>query len=365
MRVAAAGSHERAIRAATLDDYPVFPTRVQFALMSQEEAKASSVLHITSDRLLDIAGRSHPEGILSRRLASVDRQHHCHTCIQDVYTCRGHFGDIEAPVGIMWIQPGMGKWLEKILNMFCHSCSRLLLCPHPSLEACMKKFKMFEATKNKVQRLCAAFDRTLTEPSLSRVRRFERLSLLSGAFYRTCLSCGAAQRRYRCVDHISRMEYTDAPPPKIKGEAKRKVKGKSHPLTAVDVLKLLKRFSDADLRRIGLLPEVSAPMHAIHNRLLVPGPSICRTARVGSQVMADQIPLEQLSLMRKWKDRDPSEPLTKAELQATQDIVDGFVVKAPKSAASFNNKRRAPVQSLEDRLNRKEGAIRSSLLSRV
>jgi hypothetical protein len=115
MRVAPINAHERAVQAATLNDYATYPTRIQFGLMKEEETKNSGVLHIASHRLLDVVGRSHPEGILSKRLASVDRMQPCQTCLQDVHNCKGHFGDIAAPPGLLW---GLARPCDAFLILF-------------------------------------------------------------------------------------------------------------------------------------------------------------------------------------------------------------------------------------------------------
>jgi hypothetical protein len=115
-------------------------------------------------------------------------------------------------------------------------------------------------------RLCETFARVMNDESMTRVRRFERLALLSGDFYRTCLSCAAPQRRYKCVD-VSTIEVTDAPPPRKKGEAKKS--GRKRWLTPVEALRLIQSFSHDDLRRIGLRPDLSPLSATIQSRLLV------------------------------------------------------------------------------------------------
>jgi DNA-directed RNA polymerase II subunit RPB1 len=98
---------------------------IQFGVMSPEEVKNMSVAHIQYPETMDET-RTKPrqEGLNDPRLGSVDRQFKCKTCTESMSECPGHFGHIELATPVF--HPGFLKKTKKILEIVCHSCSKVL-----------------------------------------------------------------------------------------------------------------------------------------------------------------------------------------------------------------------------------------------
>ncbi|KAL1882158.1 DNA-directed RNA polymerase II core subunit rpo21 [Diaporthe australafricana] len=98
---------------------------IQFGVMSPEEIKNMSVAHIQYPETMDET-RTKPrqEGLNDPRLGSVDRQFKCKTCTESMSECPGHFGHIELATPVF--HPGFLKKTKKILEIVCHSCSKVL-----------------------------------------------------------------------------------------------------------------------------------------------------------------------------------------------------------------------------------------------
>jgi DNA-directed RNA polymerase II subunit RPB1 len=98
---------------------------IQFGILSPEEIKNMSVAHIKYPETMDET-RTKPrdEGLNDPRLGSVDRQFKCLTCTENMSECPGHFGHIELAKPVF--HPGFIKKVKKILEIVCHSCSKVL-----------------------------------------------------------------------------------------------------------------------------------------------------------------------------------------------------------------------------------------------
>lgn len=98
---------------------------IQFGILSPEEIKSMSVAHIQYPETMDET-RTKPrmEGLNDPRLGSVDRQFKCKTCTENMSECPGHFGHIELATPVF--HPGFIKKTKKILEIVCHSCSKVL-----------------------------------------------------------------------------------------------------------------------------------------------------------------------------------------------------------------------------------------------
>lgn len=98
---------------------------IQFGILSPEEIKNMSVVHIIYPETMDET-RTKPRdgGLNDPLLGSLDRNFQCKTCGQLVGDCPGHFGHIELARAVF--HPGFLKKIKKILEMVCHNCSKLL-----------------------------------------------------------------------------------------------------------------------------------------------------------------------------------------------------------------------------------------------
>jgi DNA-directed RNA polymerase II subunit RPB1 len=69
---------------------------IQFGLLSPEEIKAMSVVHIIYPETMDESNQKPREqGLNDPKLGTIDRMFTCATCKEDIQVCPGHFGHIE------------------------------------------------------------------------------------------------------------------------------------------------------------------------------------------------------------------------------------------------------------------------------
>jgi DNA-directed RNA polymerase II subunit RPB1 len=69
---------------------------IQFGLLSPEEIKAMSVVHIIYPETMDEQKQKPREqGLNDPKLGTIDRMYSCATCKEDIQVCPGHFGHIE------------------------------------------------------------------------------------------------------------------------------------------------------------------------------------------------------------------------------------------------------------------------------
>lgn len=73
---------------------------VQFGLLSPEEIKNMSVVHVKYPETMDEQKRPRENGLNDPRLGTVDRQFTCATCGESQAECPGHFGHIELAVPV-------------------------------------------------------------------------------------------------------------------------------------------------------------------------------------------------------------------------------------------------------------------------
>jgi DNA-directed RNA polymerase II subunit RPB1 len=122
---------------------------IQFGLLSPEEIKAMSVVHIIYPETMDESNQKPREqGLNDPKLGTIDRMYSCATCKEDIQVCPGHFGHIELAtpvfhVGMYFCCPhnsqvatltrlGFVVKIKKLLETVCHNCG-LILADYVSL----------------------------------------------------------------------------------------------------------------------------------------------------------------------------------------------------------------------------------------
>ena len=77
---------------------------VQFGLLSPEEIKSMSVVHVEYPEAMDESKQRPRElGLNDPKLGSIDRAYKCATCDEDSSNCPGHFGHIELATPVFHI----------------------------------------------------------------------------------------------------------------------------------------------------------------------------------------------------------------------------------------------------------------------
>ena len=98
---------------------------VQFSVLSPDEIKRRSVVHVTQTKLFDSSGTPVVGGLFDTRMGSIDNGKICPTDGLDYRFCPGYFGHIELCKPVFHIQ--FIDIVLKILKCICIRCSKLLI----------------------------------------------------------------------------------------------------------------------------------------------------------------------------------------------------------------------------------------------
>ena len=99
---------------------------VQFGLLSPEEIKAMSVVHIEYPETMDEQRQGPREkGLSDPKLGTIDKASVCATCFEGERDCPGHFGHIELASPVFHV--GFVNKIKKLLETVCHNCGKILL----------------------------------------------------------------------------------------------------------------------------------------------------------------------------------------------------------------------------------------------
>ncbi|EOA91424.1 uncharacterized protein SETTUDRAFT_177979 [Exserohilum turcica Et28A] len=97
---------------------------IQFGLLSPEEIKAMSVVHIIYPETMDEQKQKPREqGLNDPKLGTIDRMYSCATCKEDIQVCPGHFGHIELHTPVFHV--GFVVKIKKLLETICHTCGMI------------------------------------------------------------------------------------------------------------------------------------------------------------------------------------------------------------------------------------------------
>ncbi|KAL1986468.1 hypothetical protein VTN96DRAFT_6388 [Rasamsonia emersonii] len=97
---------------------------IQFGLLSPEEIKRMSVVHVEYPETMDEQRqRPRTKGPNDPRLGTIDRQYYCETCEEGQKECPGHFGHIELATPVFHV--GFLTKTKKLLETVCHNCGKI------------------------------------------------------------------------------------------------------------------------------------------------------------------------------------------------------------------------------------------------
>ncbi|KAI9806451.1 MAG: DNA-directed RNA polymerase II subunit RPB1 [Piccolia ochrophora] len=97
---------------------------IQFGLLSPEEIKNMSVVHVEYPETMDEQKqRPRERGLNDPHLGSIDRAFKCATCDEGMSECQGHFGHIELATPVFHV--GFMTKIKKLLETVCHNCGKI------------------------------------------------------------------------------------------------------------------------------------------------------------------------------------------------------------------------------------------------
>lgn len=241
---------------------------IQFGLLSPEEIKSMSVANIKYPETMDDDKKNpREEGLNDPRLGSIDRQYKCRTCGQAMGECPGHFGHIELATPVY--HPGYIKKVKKILEIVCHSCSKILADERDSEYAAAIRTRDPKVRFNRVWAICKKKNMCETEEHAKKKNEDGEFALpgLDDGPIKHHGGCGNPHPQVRQAALQLKAAYDvvqeDGP--------KRK---ESSPITPQMALNILSRISDEHIRHMGLNCDYAKPQWMILTVLPVPPPPV-------------------------------------------------------------------------------------------
>ncbi|KAI0158202.1 DNA-directed RNA polymerase II subunit RPB1 [Xylariaceae sp. FL1272] len=236
---------------------------IQFGLLSPEEIKNMSVVHIMYPETMDET-RTKPRqnGLNDPRLGSVDRQFKCATCLENMGECPGHFGHIELAKPVY--HPGFIKKVKKILEIVCTNCSKVKEDrENPEFLAAVNT-RDPKTRFQKVWSVCKGKNICSNEVPKDEEKEYEPHNKPKQHGHG---GCGNSQPKIRhtALKLTAVSENKDEDGAKVKDQRM---------ITPEQALNILKNISDEDLRDMGLNKDYARPEWMIITVVAVPPPPV-------------------------------------------------------------------------------------------
>ncbi|OCK95282.1 DNA-directed RNA polymerase II subunit RPB1 [Cenococcum geophilum 1.58] len=233
---------------------------VQFGLLSPEEIKAMSVVHIEYPETMDEQKQKpRDKGLNDPKLGTIDRMYTCSTCKEDITTCPGHFGHIELSVPVFHV--GFITKIKKLLETVCHNCGLILAdYNHPDWKAAIRikdPKKRFDAIWR-----CSKTKRTC-EVEIPDDEKKSSIKVPHGG-------CGNKQPEMIRKEGLKLYAIYKAK----KGDEDEGKGDEKKPISPQDALNIFRNLSDNTLHLLGLNKDYARPEWMIISVLPVPPPPV-------------------------------------------------------------------------------------------
>ena len=321
---------------------------VQFSVLSPEEIRKRSVVHVNQTILYDNNGDPVVGGLFDTRMGVLEHGDICPTDGLDNRFCPGYFGHIEICRPVFYIQ--FLPIVIKILKCICIRCSKLLIdIDDPEIKNTLDSYSGF-------------------------VRWSYILEKCSGNKIKICGSnnkcgCGAVQP-YKYSKNTLKDGLS-----KIYAEWKSDVTSDGNNkqlLTAEFILKIFKRISDEDCIAMGFSPKWCKPHWLICTVLPVPPPSVRPSIKQASGIRSEDDITHKLidiiktnnQLAKKIENENSLESTIDDWTQVLQYHVATLVDNEIPGINSSTHRSGRILKTLRQRLKGKDGRIRGNLMGK-
>jgi DNA-directed RNA polymerase II subunit RPB1 len=316
---------------------------IQFCVMSPDEIIQRSVAEILST---DTYMCTDPvkNGLFDPRMGVIDNNKVCGTCEQKNAFCPGHFGHIMLAKPVFYIQ--FFEYVRKILKCVCFRCSKLIIdVDSPEVKAILSK-------------------------RMSRIKRFDAIYKLCKPKIKRCGQeckdgCGARRPDRITKDGIMKLVMEWKAVPGTSEEAKKQV------FTAEDILRILKRMSDAEIEVLGFHRKLNRPEWMICTVLPVPPPAVRPSVRNDTgQRMEDDLThklcdiVKANNMLKQRIDKGYSKEQVDLSTSLLQYHVATMIDNAIPGIGPCCQRTGRPLRSMYERLKSKEGRIRGNLMGK-
>lgn len=329
---------------------------IKFSVLSPEEIARRSVVEVTKN---DTFAGSEPVvgGLFDPRMGIIETNKTCATCQQKNLFCPGHFGHINLARPIF--HPMFFDTVRKLLKCVCYRCSRPLVSSRSTRDDIKSEVQRINNTSNQQKR----WEALLKFHSKVKLKRCgdDMKTVSDDEEVPEGLGCKALQpSRYQ----------KESSGMKIHGEWREAgMEATTNELTADDVLRILKRITENDMKLMGFDPRWNKPEWMICTVLPVPPPSVRPSIIEDSgQRREDDLTHKLCDIIKynnQLKQRIESGKATEDNLKLLTGIIQYHVatfmdnqIPGMPQAQQRNGRK---MKSIADRLKKKEGRIRGNL----
>ena len=333
--------------------------KIQFSISSPEDILKCSTAHINTATLYDTTSNNIPKtgGLFDTRMGVIDRQFRCKTCEQTHVNCPGHMGHIELAVPVYYEH--FMYYVKGVLSCVCLRCSKLLINRnHPIVKNLMKNEpnnkKRFNLIKNLIKtKTCGGCTKE------------DDIHYIQG--------CGAILPN-KIFSNQTSLDFVIAEYNKEESSGDGRKKEKiNNIISAANAISILKRISKEDAYVLGFHEDWCLPHWLICTVLPVVPPSVRPSVKqYNNQRCEDdltqrynEIIKNNNHLKQKLASGDTNEDFIKHYTSLIQyyiiTLINNNIKGVPASMTKAGKKK---MRSIEERLNSKDGRIRSNLMGK-
>jgi DNA-directed RNA polymerase beta' subunit len=331
---------------------------VHFGILSHEQILKMSCVEITENKYYDSNGEPNLNSLFDPRMGVIERGRNCKTCEQNFIDCPGHFGHINLAKPVYNVK--YSDIYKKILTCICPRCGKLSLNKNSAqLKILLKQTEgRFKERFDIIYDLCSKVSRcgVLDED--------EKDSLYDNQ------GCGAIKpsriNQKTIIEGFITLEWANA---KSKDEGNEPI---SKQMDATYILNLFSRISEEDSMAMGFNKNWCLPHYLIIQSVVVVPPA-CRPSvrQYNGQRSEDDITVKYSEIIKynnEIKNFLKEDTVNSKKLDISMSNMQ-FHINAiidndgpyPQKSQTRNGR---DIKSLSERLNGKEGRIRSNLMGK-
>jgi DNA-directed RNA polymerase beta' subunit/intein/homing endonuclease len=332
---------------------------IKFSVLSPEEITRRSVVEVTKN---DTFAGNEPVvgGLFDPRMGVLETNKICATCQQKNLFCPGHFGHINLARPIY--HPMFFDTVRKLLKCVCYRCSRPLVSSRSTKDDIRTEIQRIAAISNQ-QKRWEALLKLHTKIKLKRCGDDMKADDAEAESDNTMGRGCQALQPSRYQKETSGL--------KINGEWREAGGGEttSREFTAEDVVRIMRRITEDDMKLMGFDPRWNKPEWMICTVLPVPPPSVRPSIiEESGQRREDDLTHKLCDIIKyntQLKQRIETGKATEENLKLLTNIIQYHVATFMDNqmpgmpVAQQRNGRK--LKSIADRLKKKEGRIRGNL----
>ena len=326
---------------------------IQFCVLSEQDIRRRSVVEVTENQTFQ-GNEPVVNGLFDTRMGVIDGNRKCATCQQDNKFCPGHFGHIVLERPVFYVQ--FFDVVRKLMKCVCFRSSRILVD------------------------LDGAEARLVLGRKISRQKRWDAMSKLCAKVRRcgqdSVDGCGAKvpDKVVKTDDMRLRLVWKDASDGAAASAegATSAAAPREVVFNAEDVLRALRRVTDADCEALGFSAEHNRPERMVCTVLPVPPPAVRPSVRHDTGQRQEDDLTHKLSDIVKWnnfiRDKIARPGVTFDQIESYVPLLQYHVATLIDNSmpSMYPSKDRAGrmFRTLTERLRHKEGRIRGNLMGK-